>query len=76
MEAENVATPKSPGQEPRKISLEQLAELTGFPIELIQQELFTGVSSEDGVALEDLRAAMLNFIDSTLLQQDPSVDPK
>jgi|NOAtaT_6_FD_contig_51_3888524_length_232_multi_2_in_0_out_0_1 hypothetical protein len=71
MLAENVATPEGTEPGARKISLEQLSEMTGFPMELIQQELFTGVSSDDGVALEDLRAAMLSFIDSTLLQQDP-----
>ncbi len=74
MVADNVAMPTGPEEGPelaRKVSLEQLAEMTGFPIELIQQELFTGVNSDEGVALEDLRAAMLNFIDATLLQDDP-----
>ncbi len=54
-----------------KITLNALSEMTGFPMELIQQELFMGKSPADGeVALEDLRAAMLNFIDATLLKDD------
>ncbi len=52
--------------ETKKISLAALSEMTGFPLEMIQQELFLGQTGE--VALEDLRAAMLNYIDSTLLE--------
>ena len=54
-----------------KVTLNALSEMTGFPMELIQQELFMGKSLEEGeVALEDLRAAMLNFIDATLLKEE------
>ncbi len=52
-----------------KISLTTLAEMTGFPAELIQQELFSSESDtqNDGVSLEDLRKAMLSYIDSAML---------
>ena len=57
--------------ESKKITLSALSEMTGFPVELIQQELFMGKSPVEGeVALEDLRAAMLNFIDATLLKDE------
>jgi hypothetical protein len=51
------------------VSLETLSKMTGFPVELIKEELFNG-SSSDQVCLESLRAAMLSYIDSTLLMQD------
>lgn len=57
------------GSEAKKISLEALSEMTGFPLELIQQELFLGKAEDNEVSLEDLRAAMLNFIDATILQE-------
>ncbi len=60
-----------PGNEAhKKVSLAALAEMTGFPVELIQQELFMGEKNEEGVSLEELRAAMLNFIDATLIQDE------
>lgn len=52
-----------------KVSLQTLAEMTGFPIELIQHEIFKG-DVKDSVSLEDLRAAMLTYIDSTMLTND------
>jgi len=51
------------------ISLETLSKMTGFPVELIKQEIFNG-SSSDHVCLESLRSAMLSYIDSTLLIQE------
>lgn len=53
----------------KKISLEELSQMTGFPAEMIEKELFTGQSSDAEISLESLRAAMLNFIDSTLLDE-------
>jgi hypothetical protein len=55
-----------------KISLNTLAEMTGFPAELIQQELFSAETSveDEGVSLEDLRKAMLSYIDSAMLIND------
>lgn len=49
-----------------KISLEALAKMTGFPIEMIKEEIFKGQSDQE-VSLEDLRTAMLTYIDSTML---------
>jgi hypothetical protein len=52
-----------------KVSLEVLAKMTGFPIELIKDEVFKG-ESPDQVSLEDLRSAMLSYVDSTMLMSD------
>jgi hypothetical protein len=52
-----------------KVSLEVLAKLTGFPVELIKEELFNGEISEQ-VSMDALRSAMLTFIDSTILLND------
>ena len=49
-----------------KISLEALAKMTGFPIEMIKEEIFQGQNDQD-VSLDDLRKAMLSYIDSTML---------
>jgi hypothetical protein len=49
-----------------KISLEALAKITGFPIEMIKEEIFKGQNDQE-VSLEDLRSAMLSYIDSTML---------
>lgn len=52
-----------------KISINTLAEMTGFPAELIQQELFHNDAKADmeGVSLDELRKAMLSYIDSAML---------
>lgn len=52
-----------------KVSLETLAKMTGFPVELIKEEIFPGEST-DQVSLEELRSAMLTYIDSTMLMSD------
>ena len=52
-----------------KVSLEVLAKMTGFPVEVIKEEIFKGESS-DQISLESLRAAMLSYIDSTMLIND------
>lgn len=52
-----------------KVSLEMLSKMTGFPIELIREEIFKG-EGEDQVSLEELRSAMLSYIDSTMLMDD------
>ena len=63
MTTENAGTPAE------RISLETLARMTGFPVEMIKDEIFQGKGSED-ISLEDLRAAMLTYIDSTILMKD------
>ena len=52
-----------------KVSLEMLAKLTGFPVELIKEEVFKGQNT-DQVSLDDLRSAMLSYIDSTMLMDE------
>lgn len=49
-----------------KISLEALAKITGFPIEMIKEEIFKGQDDQE-VSLDELRSAMLSYIDSTML---------
>ena len=50
-----------------KISLEVLAKMTGFPIEMIKEEIFQGEEGQQEISLDELRAAMLSYIDSTML---------
>lgn len=52
-----------------KVSLEMLSKMTGFPIDLIKSEVFKGEGSEE-VSLEELRSAMLSYIDSTMLIEE------
>lgn len=66
-QTENLSTSGSEAK--GKISLEALAKLTGFPVEMIQDEVFSGKSTSE-VSLEELRSAMLNYIDSTMLAND------
>jgi hypothetical protein len=52
-----------------RISLETLSKMTGFPVEMIKDEIFQGKGTEE-ISLEDLRSAMLTYIDSTILMKD------
>jgi hypothetical protein len=52
--------------ESSKVSLDVLAKMTGFPVEIIKDELLKG-TTESEISMEDLRAAMLSYIDSTML---------
>lgn len=52
-----------------RISLETLSRMTGFPVEMIKDEIFQGKGSEE-ISLEDLRSAMLTYIDSTILTKE------
>ena len=49
-----------------KISIEALASMTGFPVEMIKEEIFKGQGDSE-ISLEDLRSAMLTYIDSTMM---------
>lgn len=53
-----------------KISLDVLAKMTGFPIEMIKDEIFQGQEGSSEISLDDLRSAMLSYIDSTLLTDE------
>ena len=51
------------------VSLDSLAALTGFPVEMIKSELFKDSSLEtEKVTLAELRKAMVGFIDATMLE--------
>lgn len=52
-----------------KVSLETLAKMTGFPVEMIKEEIFNGEGQEQ-VSMNELRAAMLSYIDTTMLMDD------
>jgi hypothetical protein len=53
------------------ISLQELANLTGFPVELIKTELFPHAQNLDQkVSLGELRTIMLKFLDSTMMTED------
>lgn len=69
MTVENLATV---GSEERngKVSLEVLARMTGFPVEMIKEEIFQGQGTGTEVSLEELRSAMLSYIDSTMLMDN------
>jgi len=49
------------------ISIELLSKMTGFPVEMITQEIFSGRNSLDEVSMDELRSAMLAYIDASLL---------
>ncbi|MDH5414613.1 MAG: hypothetical protein OEW87_10785 [Flavobacteriaceae bacterium] len=54
--------------ENQKIDLNSFAEMAGFPVELVAKELFDGKTPTDGISLEQLREAMLGYLDSTMLE--------
>lgn len=60
---------KSDEQQDSLVSLQSLAELTGFPVEMIKKELFTSHEASDQVSLDQLRTAMAAFIDATMLEE-------
>ena len=51
------------------VTLKSLSELTGFPVKMIKEELFSDKNfSEETVSLDDLRVAMMSYLDQTMLQ--------
>ncbi|HXH74946.1 MAG TPA: hypothetical protein VNJ08_08275 [Bacteriovoracaceae bacterium] len=68
MTVDNVTT-VGPEIKSTTVSLEVLAKMTGFPLELIQEEIFQGKEGQE-VSLEELRSAMLSYIDSTMFMDD------
>jgi hypothetical protein len=48
------------------ITLELLSKMTGFPVELISEEIFKNHQPGE-VSIDDLRSAMLAYIDASLL---------
>jgi hypothetical protein len=67
--ADNIQTTNGSEEKNGKVSLEVLAKMTGFPVEVIKDEIFRGEAS-DQISLESLRTAMLSYIDSTMLMND------
>ncbi len=67
--ADNIQTTNGSEEKNGKVSLEVLAKMTGFPVEVIRDEIFRGEAS-DQISLESLRTAMLSYIDSTMLMND------
>ena len=44
------------------VALDQLAELTGFPVDFIKRELL--LTEETDLSVEELRAKVLHYLDS------------
>ncbi len=58
---------KTENNEQEMVSIESLATMTGFPVEMIKTELFNNTDVEGDVSLDELRSAMVSFIDATML---------
>ncbi len=59
-------------QDQEMVSLESLADLTGFPVKMIKEELFNSEAAQERVSLDELRKAMVNYIDATMLEETNS----
>ncbi len=59
------------------VSIKNIAEMTGFPIEFIRDELLVGTNfyNEEGVPLDALRSLMTNYLNSTMMdgKSDPEI---
>lgn len=62
----NIEAKAGPETKNGKVSIEALAKMTGFPVEMIKEEIFKGQDGQE-VSLDELRSAMLSYIDSTML---------
>lgn len=52
------------------VTLKSLSDLTGFPVKMIKEELFREQNlDEETVSLEDLRTAMMSYLDETMLEE-------
>ena len=53
------------------VTLKSLSDLTGFPVKMIKEELFNDQDLRiESLSLEDLRSAMLSYLDKTMLQDE------
>lgn len=53
------------------VTLKSLSDLTGFPVKMIKEELFNEKQlSEETVSLDDLRKAMVSYLDQTMLEEE------
>ena len=51
-----------------KVDLNSFAELTGFPVDLIKNELLMDQNQED-INLDELREAMLQYLNKTMMEE-------
>lgn len=49
------------------VNLEDFANMAGFPLELVKKELFTESDDLQNITMEELRAAMVKYIDQNML---------
>ena len=51
------------------VSIKNIAEMTGFPIEFIRDELLVGTDfyNEEGVPLDALRSLMTTYLNTTMM---------
>lgn len=52
----------------QSVDLSQFADMAGFPVELVKKELMVGTDGSETVSMDELRAAMLKYLDSTMLE--------
>ena len=50
------------------VNLNEFAKMVGFPTELIKKELFNNDVDSNELSIEDLRDAMLKYIDNTMMK--------
>lgn len=51
----------------QQVDINSFAEMVGFPAELIKKELFQSNINQDQITIDELRAAMLKYIDSAMI---------
>lgn len=61
MEALGLKEESKPATGEMPVSLKQLADLTGFPVEFIKRELLLG---DEALSVEELREKVLKYLDS------------
>jgi site-specific DNA-adenine methylase len=50
------------------VTLKSLSDLTGFPVKMIKEELFSESDLQsESITLEQLRTAMMSYLDETML---------
>lgn len=51
----------------QQVDLEAFANMVGFPAELIKKELFHSDETKDTISMDELRSAMVKYLDSTMI---------
>lgn len=53
------------------VTLKSLSDLTGFPVKMIKEELFSESDLQsESISLEQLRTAMMSYLDETMLDEE------